>query len=210
MKMPKALALAVSGGMLLLPLAPPAGDLSGANASIEERLPSVPLPFSLNQVLDHFNEAFGKHALRLDERTFVYVDRDNPDETVVLTVVARDPYLDVTLLTTGDYGLNYLREFFEAPFFLRSETEQFYAFLDRGLGTRSITLDRFTFRLSLLQTGDWLAVTLEFGPAQIYQPGLASVHANGWQPGEQPGRKSAGPRATLWLPFFNLQTNLIL
>ena len=206
MKMLKALALAVSGSMLLLPLAPPAGDLSGANASIEERLPSVPLPFSLNQVLDHFNEAFGKHALRRDDRTFVYIDRENPDETVVLTVAARDPYLEVTLLTTGDYGLNYLREFFEAPFFLRSETEQFYAFLDRGLGSRSITLDRFTFRLSSLQTGDWLAVILEFGPVPIYQPGLASVRGNTQRAVEQ-SRQPAGRKASPWLPFFNLQTN---
>jgi hypothetical protein len=207
--MPKVLALAVSGGLLLLAPVTRLEIFPGARASIEEKVPSEFLPFSLSQVLGYFNEAFGRQPFRLDERTFVYTDRTNPDETVIITVSQLDTGLAVVLLTTGDYGLNYLREFFEAPFFLRSETEQFYTFLSRGPGVHSITLDRFTFRLSLSQTGNWLVAALEFGPAQIYRPELATArsagHGGAPQFSTSKSQKPARPKEPPPLPFHNLQ-----
>ena len=145
------------------------------------------LPFSLDQVLRHFNEAFGKQPFRIDERSFVYTDRENPDETVMVTVSDLPTGLAVVLLATGDYGVNYLREFFEAPFFLRAETEQFYAFLDRGPGIRAIALDRFEVQMSISHAGNWIVVALEFGPARIYRPELAIAPRDAWR---LPGKKT--------------------
>lgn len=187
--MPKALALAVGGGMLFVPQSAQAEPRSEPRASVELEAPSTLLPFSLGQVLGYFNEAFAKQPSRIDPRTFVYTDRENPDEMVIITVSDLDTGLAVVLLATGDYGVNYMREFFEAPFFLRQETEQFYAFLDRGPGVRSITLGRFTVQMSVSHAADWVIVALEFGPTQIYKPELTvTPHAGpitAWQLAEK-------------------------
>lgn len=175
MKMPKAVALAVAGGMLLLPPLAEDGSRSEPRASVELRQSSTLLPFSIGQVLVHFNEAFGKQPSRIDEKTFVYTDRENPDEVTIITVSDLDTGLAVVLLATGDYGVNFMREFFEASFFLRQETEQFYTFLDRGPGIRSIPLERFRVQMSVSQVGNWIVVALEFGPTEIYHPELALV-----------------------------------
>lgn len=190
MKMPKAVALAVAGGMLLLPSVAQNDARSEPTASVELGQPSSLLPFSIGQVLVHFNEAFGKQPSRIDERTFVYTDRENPDEGTIITVSDFDTGLAVVLLATGDYGVNYMREFFEASFFLRQETEQFYTLLDRGPGIRSITLERFKVQMSVSQVGNWIVVALEFGPAQILQPELALVNgrparSDAWQLSEK-------------------------
>jgi hypothetical protein len=180
MKMLKALALAVSGGVLFFPSSAQLEVRLEPRGSVELRLPSALLPFSLAQVLRHFNEAFGKQPFRIDERTYVYVDRENPDETVIITVSDLDTGLAVVLLATGNYGVNYMREFFEAPFFLRPETEQFYTFLDRGPGIRSVALDRFRIELSISHAPNWIVVAMEFRPAQTHQPELATApHVGG-------------------------------
>ena len=189
MKMPKTVALAVAGGMLLLPSVAQNDGRSELRASVELKQP-LTLPFSIGQVLVHFNEAFGKQPSRIDERTFVYTDRENPDEVTIITVSDLDTGLVVVLLATGDYGVNYMREFFEASFFLRQETEQFYTLLDRGPGIRSITLERFKVQMSVSQVGNWIVVALEFGPAQIFQPELAFVNgrparSDAWQLSEK-------------------------
>jgi hypothetical protein len=194
MKMPTALALAIGGGMLFVP--PVAQDKAPfePTASVELRLPSTLLPFSLGQVLNYFNEAFGKQPFRIDERTFVYSDRENPDEMVIITVSDLDTGLAIVLLATGDYGVNYMREFFEAPFFLPQETEQFYAFLDQGPGVRSITLERFKVQMSISHAGGWIVAALEFGPAQIYRPELTAARnprvdsIDVWQLSEKEGQ----------------------
>ena len=58
MRMRKALAMAVGGALLLLPPTAQGEVFSGARSSLEENLPSALLPFSLGEVLRHFNEAF--------------------------------------------------------------------------------------------------------------------------------------------------------
>jgi hypothetical protein len=116
MKIRKTLALAAAGGLLLLP--PLAYGPAGEQAPAETRV-SVDhsplrlhtLPFSVGQVLDYFNEAFGKRPFKIDDKSFVYTDRENPDEVVIITVSDFEASLGVVLLATGDYGVNYIREF---------------------------------------------------------------------------------------------------
>jgi hypothetical protein len=164
MKMPKVLALAIGGGMLVVPAIEQDKAPFEPRASLELKLPSTVLPFSLGQVLNYFNQAFGKQSFGVDERTFVYTDRANLDEIVTITVSDLDTGLAVVLLATGNYGVNYMREFFEAPFFLLTETEQFYKFLEQGPGIRSITLQRFKVQMSISHTGSLIVAALEFSP----------------------------------------------
>ena len=51
---------------------------------------------------------------RIDHKSFVYTDRENPDELAIITVSYFEASLGVVLLATGDYGVNYIRECFEA------------------------------------------------------------------------------------------------
>ena len=180
MKIRKTVALAAAGGLLLLP--PLAYDPAREKAPAETRV-SVDrsplrlhtLPFSVGQVLDYFNEAFGKRPFKIDDKSFVYTDRENPDEVVIITVSEFEASLGVVLLATGDYGVNYIREFFEAPFFLRPEIEQLYMLLDRGPGIRSVALERFNVQMRISEAGRWLVVALKFRPSELYRPQLTLV-----------------------------------
>jgi len=180
MKIRNILALAAAGWMLLPPpLAyDPAGELSPAETrvSVEHSpLRLQTLPFSVGQVLEYFNEAFGKRPFKIDDKSFVYTDRGNPDEVAMITVADLEASLGVVLLATGDYGVNYIREFFEAPFFLRAESEQLYMLLTGGPGIRSVALERFNVQMRISETGRWIVVALEFRPSELYRPQLSLV-----------------------------------
>ena len=180
MKIRKTLALAAAGWMLLPPPLgyDPAGEQSPAETrvSVEQSpLRLQILPFSVGQVLEYFNEAFGKRPFKIDDKTFVYTDRENPDEESIITVSNLEASLGVVLLATGDYGVNYIREFFEAPFFLRAESEQLYMLLAGGPGIRSIALERFNVQMRIFERGRWIVVALEFHPSELYRPQLTLV-----------------------------------
>ena len=172
--MRRILALAAASGMLFFPSF--GYDRTGEQA-LEVKKVSVdrsplrlnPLPFSIGQVLDHFTEAFGKRPSKIEANGFVYSDGQNPDEVAVITVSDLKVGVGVVLLATGDYGVNYIREFFEAPFFLARESEELYMLLDRGSGIRSVALERFDVQLSISDAGRWLVVALEFRPSQLYR-----------------------------------------
>ena len=68
-----------------------------------------------------------------------------------------------------------IREFFEAPFFLRAESEQLYILLDGGPGIRSVALERFNVQMRISEAGRWLVVALEFRPSELYRPQLSLV-----------------------------------
>ena len=175
MRIRKALALVAAGGVLLLP--PLKYNAAGEQAPAEMRV-SVEdspqrlhsLPFSIGQVLNYFNEAFGKRPVKRDDKIFVYADRENPDEVVTIAVSDFGASLGVVLLATGDYGVNYIREFFEAPFFLLPESERLYMLLDKGTGIRSLALPRFNVQMRISEAGKWLVVALEFRPPEFYRP----------------------------------------
>ena len=156
MRIRRTLALAVAGGMFVLPPLYPTGEQASSETRVSVdhapfRLHN--LPFSVGQVLDYFNEAFGIRPFKIDDQSFVYTDRENPDEVAMVTVSSFEASLEVVLLATGDYGVNYLREFFEAPFFLRPESEQLYMLLDRGPGIRSVALERFNVQMRISEAG---------------------------------------------------------
>ena len=178
MRIRRTLALAVAGGMFVLPPLYPTGEQASSETRVSVdhapfRLHT--LPFSVGQVLDYFNEAFGIRPFKIDDQSFVYTDRGNPDEVAMVTVSGFEASLEVVLLATGDYGLNYIREFFEAPFFLRPESEQLYMLLDSGPGIRSVPLERFNVQMRISEAGRWLVVAVEFSPSELYRPQLSLI-----------------------------------
>ncbi len=179
MKIRTTLTLVAAAGVFLLPPLAygPAVEQGAAAArvSVDHSVRLHSLPFSLAQILDYFNEAFGKRPFKTGHKSFVYTDRENPDEVAIITVSNLESRLGVALLATGDYGVNYIREFFEASFFLRPESEQLYMLLEGGPGIRSFALERFSVQISISESGRWLVVALEFRPSELYRPQLTLV-----------------------------------
>ena len=168
--MQKLLAVIAASGMLFLPAL-------GDDRAEEQVLKKVSvdrsplqlnsLPFSIAQILDYFAEAFGKRPVKIEGKSFVYSDRQNPDEVAVITVSDLKAGARIVLLATGNYGMSYIREFFEAPFFLSRESEELCMLLDRGPGIRLLALERFHVQLSVFDAGGWIVVELEFGPSNL-------------------------------------------
>lgn len=134
------------------------------------------LPFSFEQVLSHFGDAFGKPAYKVHDRTFVYVEDNNLDDSVTIAISATERKIAVTLYARGDRGLNYIREFFEAPFFRRSESEQLYVLLDASPRIRTAELGRFDVKIDVSKTREWIIIVIEFGPPGSYRSEIGSPH----------------------------------
>lgn len=130
------------------------------------------LPFSFEEIVTYFADAFGKSPQKIDENRFAFVDRDYPDDAATITVSSLGANIEITLWAAGDYGVTRMREFFEAPFFLRSESEQLYALLDEGPGIRTAEVGRFQVQIRVSETRDWIVVAMEFRPAgNVISPG---------------------------------------
>jgi len=53
----------------------------------------------------------------------VYIEGDAPDEAVTIAIFAAERKIAATVIGGGGFSVNYIREFFEAAFFLRSKSE---------------------------------------------------------------------------------------
>src|SRR5262249_1107449 len=153
-------------GILVIPLWCAATKRSDFNntpqSAVGSHLGSHALPFSLNQVLRYFDDAFGKPAYKVRDNTVVYTEGNASDEAVTIAVSATERKIAVTLMARGDWGVNYIREFFEAPFFLRSESEQFYSLLDANPSVRATGLGRFDVKMDVFRTREWIVIAMEF------------------------------------------------
>ena len=159
---------AVVLGILAIPLWCPAtkrSDFSNtSHSAVGSDLGLHALPLSVEQVLGYFDDAFGKLAYKVHGNTFVYIEGNAPDEAVTIAVSATERKIAVTVITGGDWGVNYIRKFFEAPFFLRSESEQLYALLDANPSAGAGALDRFYVKIDVFKTHEWIVIGMEFEP----------------------------------------------
>jgi len=160
---------AVVLGILMIPFwcaATKWSDLSKAPQSARSsHLASYALPFSFEQVLSYFDDAFGKPAYKVHDNTFVYTEGNAQDEAVTIAVSGTEQRIAVTLTARGDFGVNYIREFFEAPFFLPSESEQLYALLDVNPSFGAAALGRFDAKIAVFKTRESIMIRAEFGPS---------------------------------------------
>lgn len=127
------------------------------------------LPFSFNQVLGYFDAALQKpgHTARSDIRE--YVENNALGEYAAVIVSGSGQKVRVAVVTNGDWGVNYIREFFEAPFFLRSESERLYTLLGANPSARCVNLGRFDVQIKVIETRQWIIITAEFGPPGSHQ-----------------------------------------
>jgi hypothetical protein len=124
------------------------------------------LPFSFDEVVGYFHCLFGNPTFKADDRFFVFVDSNSSDESLIIAISSVEQKVSILCLATGDFGVNYIREFFEAPFFREAETERFYALLAAGLGTRSAEFGRFSTDTAIIEMRGWIIVQMEFRPSE--------------------------------------------
>lgn len=101
----------------------------GVGPLLYERLPT------LRQVTGYFAEALEETPIPHGRNVYVF-ERMEEFEWGVSCRKARiseeDGWVRVQWCTNDDFGLSELREFFEAPFFMKEETECFYRWLGQG------------------------------------------------------------------------------
>jgi hypothetical protein len=133
------------------------------------QLAAQALPFSFDEVVGYFRYVFGNPTFKVDDGFFVFVDSNNPDESLIIAVSSVEQKVSILFLATGDFGFSYIRDFFEAPFFREAETERFYALLAAGLGTRSAEFGRFSTDTAIIEMRGWIILQMEFRPSQSFR-----------------------------------------
>lgn len=101
------------------------------------------LPFTFRDTVHYFQDALAQFPNEVRANEVVFRGGNHRDNFYSITVVSYGSDILVKFDVMDDYGMTLLREFFEAPFFQRRESEQFYALLDGRNVTKSIRLPRF-------------------------------------------------------------------
>ena len=132
--------------------------------SIERAPTPVALPFSLEDATNYFVDAMGGPPNERHANYAMFEGGRTGDGLFNITMVQRGPEILVRFQVIDDYGMNFIRELFEAPFFLRHESEQLYVLLYMGEGIHCATLPRFDVVFEHDARPEQTVVTLFFSP----------------------------------------------
>lgn len=109
-------------------------------------------PLTFTNTVAFFREALGRAPLKVDARTAVFAEGEWANRDVyshaAILIENADEDLEITFMMSGDEGMNWVNEFFDSPFFERSETESLFQLLNNGPGTRRARVGRFAVELS--------------------------------------------------------------
>jgi hypothetical protein len=86
-----------------------AASPNAARSTPSAQLAAQALPFSFDEVVAYFHHVLGSPSFKVDDRFFVFVDSDNLDESLTIAISSEERKISILLLTTGDFGLNYIR-----------------------------------------------------------------------------------------------------
>ncbi len=133
------------------------------NAPTSEVAPQF-LPFTYDDVVRYFEDALGYRAQQRFANQVIFRGDGSPDEFYTITVTRRASDVLVAFNVVDDYGMQLLREFFEAPFFQRHESEQFYALLNGRDVTRTLHMPRFNVVFEYSSPGFEANISMIFSP----------------------------------------------
>lgn len=112
-------------------------------------------PLTFENVTRFFHEALGRAPVEVEKRCVVFVEGEWKNANVynhsLVMVENADVDIQVTFIMTGDEGLNWVNEFFDSPFFERTETETLFSLLGTARGTKRINVGRFAVELNRWQ-----------------------------------------------------------
>lgn len=127
----------------------------------------APVPVEFSKVVALFKKMTEVQPLRLHDQCMIFglgerYRRNDHTESVII-VTEDPPRLAVSFLVSGGYGMNFVSEFFEAPFFQRIESEAFYSLLYGPSEHATAALPRFAVEFTRVNTPEWHFISLTFG-----------------------------------------------
>lgn len=130
-------------------------------------------PISFKQVVEIFTRMTEVRPTRVHERCVVFslgqAYKRNDHVESIIVVTEDPPRLGVSFLISGGYGMNFVSEFFEAPFFARNESEEFYRLLNAPQGHSGARFSRYSVDFSRIETPEWHFISLSFGPTRALE-----------------------------------------
>ncbi|MGZ4982879.1 MAG: hypothetical protein ACXWAX_08715 [Chthoniobacterales bacterium] len=130
------------------------------------------LPFSFENVVRYFEDTLATSPQERLMNQVIFRGGTRDENFYTITITRRGPELLVAFNVIDDYGMNLVREFFEAPFFQSRESQEFYALLSSQNGTRSVSLPRFNLLFDYSSRG------LDANVTMIFSPRMRSLSAN--------------------------------
>ena len=141
-------------------------DVAGAPKQPREVAKLKPLNFA--SVTAFFREALGRAPVKVDKRTTIFAEGEWKNANLynhsAIIVENADDDVEITYLMRGDEGMNWVNEFFDSHFFVKSETESLFGLLNSGPGTHKATVGRFRVELSRWEPRHHVIVVLSLTP----------------------------------------------
>lgn len=128
---------------------------------------TMTLPFSMRAITRYFTDALGQKPSAEQNGSVVFESSATipREEQFRISVSEAANSITVVFIVHGDYGMNYAREFIEASFFSRAESEQLYELLHQRNG-EAVNLGRFVATVTSTTARDTVTVTFRFTPAR--------------------------------------------
>jgi hypothetical protein len=126
------------------------------------------LPFSFEAVLQYFEMSLGQAPTERSANHVIFTGGRIGDGLFAISAAGLGSDVLVKFTVTDDYGMSLVREFFEAPFFQWSESEQLYVLLYMGDGLRWLRLPRFDVVFEFATGSENTTVALLFAPQIRY------------------------------------------
>ena len=149
----------------------PAGfPFAAVERSVPREIPKIAtqLPFTFEDVTKYFQESLAHPPQEKRFNYAVFRSGDGIDYFYTVAISSSGPDLLVKFQVVDDYGMNIVREFFEAPFIQRKESKQLHALLYMGSGIRTINLPRFVVVFEYDNRSESTTVSLMFSPHSRY------------------------------------------
>ncbi len=131
-------------------------------------------PLRFKPVVELFTKMTEIHPMKIHARCVVFglgeAYKANDHVESIIIVTEDPPRLAVSFVISGGYGMNFVGEFFEAPWFTRAESEEFHRLLYGPQGHSSARFDRFGLDFSRIETPEWHFISMSFGPPKALPP----------------------------------------
>ena len=138
----------------------------GVDPSRPSEMPSAAtrLPFTFEDVIKYFQESLAQSPQERRFNNALFRGGNGGEHSFTIAISSNGPDLLLKFHVVDDYGMNMVREFFEAPFIQWKESEQLYALLYMGGGLRTINLPRFDVVFECNNRAEATVVSLMFSP----------------------------------------------
>lgn len=115
-----------------------------------------------------FQNSLRHQPVRVNKRCAVFYEGEWESGNIyrhsVIVVENADEDVEITVMTTDDSGVQWLREFIDSPMFEARETEQLFQLLQRGPGTHRAKVGRYRVEVDHWKPKHHLIIVFSFTP----------------------------------------------